>query len=131
MKQVIYGRESGHLMYMTLRHKWFLRILSGVKKIEYREGKPYWGNRLIGNQHKIKFIRFANGYGSNVPAFVIQCLGIMANCKRPADPNDLTYEKDFSKDCIPLSDVKDMDEVVEYQIKLGNILETSNMHNLR
>ena len=32
---------------MTLKKKWFDMILSGDKKTEYREAKPYWVKRLF------------------------------------------------------------------------------------
>lgn len=32
---------------LTVNKEWFSRILSGVKKEEYREIKPYWASRLV------------------------------------------------------------------------------------
>lgn len=37
---------------LTLKKKWYDMILSGEKKEEYREIKPYWGTRLL---YKISF----------------------------------------------------------------------------
>lgn len=68
-------------------------ILSGEKTEEYRDIKPYWVRRLIGNwQHYtpesvfysgmymmpygIDKIRFKNGYAKDAPEFVIEWRGI-------------------------------------------------------
>lgn len=63
-------------------------ILSGEKKEEYREMKPYWEKRFkkhfnwnIGEDeifewhftNKPKIIKFQNGYGKDVPSFLAEC----------------------------------------------------------
>ena len=113
---------------MTLKGVWFKRILSGLKRIEYREGKDYWDSRLLdGNAWKdIKFIRFANGYGSKVPAFTIECVGIKANLGSHPKQGDKCYETDFSPDCVALDSLEDVGKVNEYQIKLGRIVSREN-----
>ena len=35
------------ILHLTLHRKWFKQILTGTKKIEYREIKPYWTKRLF------------------------------------------------------------------------------------
>lgn len=35
------------ILHLTLKKKWFDMILSGEKKEEYREIKPYWFGRLV------------------------------------------------------------------------------------
>lgn len=35
------------ILHLTLKKKWFDMILSGEKKEEYRDLKPYWAKRLI------------------------------------------------------------------------------------
>ena len=128
MKQVTYGDTTGGLMYMTLKGVWFNRILSGIKKIEYREGKAYWDRRLLdGNAWKdVKFIRFSNGYGSKAPAFTVECVGIKANLGSHPKESDKCYEKDFSTDCVALDSVDDVEKINEYQIKLGRIVSREN-----
>ena len=59
---------------LTLKKNWFDLILSGEKKEEYREIKPYWEKRLIGK--KYDRIIFRNGYGSYAPWFAIELKGI-------------------------------------------------------
>lgn len=58
------------ILHLTLKKKWFGMILSGVKKEEYREIKPYWNKRLLNK--KFDRIELANGYGKNVPRFQIE-----------------------------------------------------------
>lgn len=126
MRQVTYNGKTGGLMNMTLKGVWFKRILSGVKKIEYREGKDYWDDRLLGHDSEIKFIRFSNGYGSKVPAFTIECVGIKANLGSHPTKGNPAYEKDFSEDCVALDSVDNVEKINEYQIKLGRIVSREN-----
>ncbi len=35
------------ILHLTLKKKWFDMVLSGIKKEEYREVKPYWNRRLF------------------------------------------------------------------------------------
>jgi len=125
MAKATFNGVTGEVLNMTLQYKWFDRILSGKKHIEYREGKDYWHNRLIG--HKYKFIRFSRGYTS--VSFVIEFKGVKAmlidnpfvNCE---DPNeDKNYEKNYTEGTVALdADEFDRELVAEYQIKLGNIV---------
>ena len=61
-------------LHLALKKNWFDLILSGEKKEEYREIKPYWEKRLIGK--KYDRIIFRNGYGSYAPWFAIELEGI-------------------------------------------------------
>lgn len=78
-------------LHLTLKKKWFDMILTGIKKEEYREIKPYWEKRLfekfnnefqnrslISDDGFIGYDRilFKNGYSKNAPSFEIDCLGI-------------------------------------------------------
>lgn len=74
-------------MTLTIKKKWFDMILSGEKKEEYREIKPYYSTRFcnwfgiivkedggivrpcLGKQTVI----FRNGYNNNSPSFVAMC----------------------------------------------------------
>ena len=73
---------------IPIKKKWFDMILSGEKKEEYREMKPYWEKRFkkhfnwnIGEaeifewhfSNKPKKIKFQNGYGKDVPSFMAEC----------------------------------------------------------
>lgn len=70
------------ILNLTLKKKWFDMILSGEKKEEYREMKPYWQKRLVkeGYWHSqavkdFDIIRFKNGYGKNAPTMDVKFLG--------------------------------------------------------
>lgn len=68
------------MLTLSIKKKWFDMILSGEKKEEYREIKPYydsrflhaWQGSLIGGRAPRK-IRFRNGYSSTSPSFVATC----------------------------------------------------------
>ena len=62
-------------LHLTLKKNWFDLILSGEKKEEYREIKPYWEKRLMGKTYD-KVI-FRNGYGNHAPWFAIELKGII------------------------------------------------------
>jgi hypothetical protein len=40
---------------LTLKRKWFDMILSGEKKEEYREIKPYWASRLLDLNEELEY----------------------------------------------------------------------------
>jgi hypothetical protein len=70
------------ILHLTVKKKWFDMILSGEKKEEYREMKPYWQTRLVRNGYwhsqavrNFAFIRFKNGYGKNARAMDVEFLG--------------------------------------------------------
>lgn len=130
MKTVTYNGVSGLLMPMTLKRQWFNLILEGKKHIEYRDGSEYWINRFR-NGNLPKFIRFANGYGSTVPAFTIEVIGIKAMCKNRgfeyAEVAD-TFEKDFTRGTVAL-DSREYSVGVPrwFEIKLGRIVSKENI----
>lgn len=119
-----YNGQTGVVLNMTLKKVWFDRILKGLKKVEYREGKEYWDTRFLkdDNYKRIKFIRFANGYGRTAPAFTIECVGIKANVVSLPDSEDENYEKDFSEGCVDIETVKKAEDIEGYEIKLGRIV---------
>lgn len=65
--------ETRKILHLTLTKKWFDMIYSGIKKEEYREIKEYWDKRL---SKEYDIIKFVNGYGSDRPTILIECLGI-------------------------------------------------------
>ena len=69
----------GKILHLTLFKKWFDDISSGKKKIEYRDIKPYWRNRLFNKEGSVKDyeeIIFTNGYGANRPRMRVEFLGV-------------------------------------------------------
>lgn len=118
-------------LHLTLKKKWFEMILSGEKKEEYREIKPYWEKRFnptytdyaIGNSPKSTIyntfyirrdlggvvydkVEFQNGYSKNAPKILIECKGILTG-------NAKADWSDNWQGCV-------------FIIKLGNIIETAN-----
>jgi len=82
-----YHPEPEYLI-LPIKKKWFDMILSGEKKEEYREIKPYWEKRFKKHfnwnfgedeifewhfSNKPQKIKFQNGYGKDVPSFVAEC----------------------------------------------------------
>lgn len=65
------------MLTLPIKKKWFDMILSGEKKEEYREIKPYYNNRFKKNCIKeiyfnpVKEIIFRNGYSKSSPS--IKC----------------------------------------------------------
>ena len=65
------------MLTLPIKKKWFDMILSGEKREEYRENKPYyttrfrhlWQGSLIGYSAE-RQIRFRNGYAKDSPAFI-------------------------------------------------------------
>lgn len=81
------------MLILPIKKKWFGMILSGEKKEEYREIKPYYMTRfrnmmsvhplvsdnavierLRKGQEKFLYrIQFRNGYSKNSPSFIAKC----------------------------------------------------------
>lgn len=64
------------MIVLPIKKKWFDMIVSGEKKEEYREIKPYYDKRLgaysVGTG-KIINVVFRNGYKYNSPAIRCRC----------------------------------------------------------
>ena len=101
------------ILRLTLKKKWFDMILSGEKKEEYREIKPYWVNRLDNVEALGEiFIRwfdaveFRNGYQKDAPMIRIECKGITKGKAKPE------WSDNWQGDV--------------FKISLGEILDTRN-----
>lgn len=68
------------MLTFPIKKKWFDMILSGEKREEYREIKPYyetrfrnvWKGSLIGGMAH-REIMFRNGYSKDSPSFIAKC----------------------------------------------------------
>ena len=70
------------MLILPTKKKWFDMMITGIKREEYREIKPYYTKRLGKkfnmldemplDQMEIP-VRFTNGYGYKVPAFIADC----------------------------------------------------------
>lgn len=69
------------MLTLPIKKKWFDLILSGEKKEEYRELKPYyttrfknvWNGSLLDCDTVKKEVMFRNGYSKNSPSFIAKC----------------------------------------------------------
>lgn len=59
---------------LTLKRQFFNQIAAGTKKLEYRDIKPYWTQRLEGKV--FDEIVFRNGYSKNAPTMRVEWLGM-------------------------------------------------------
>lgn len=100
---------------LTLKKKWFDMILSGEKKEEYREIKPYWIRRLKNPDFEqsefIKFDRvlFKNGYQKNARKMTFKDCRISIGTAKPE------WSDNWQGDV--------------FVIKLGEIIETNLQSN--
>ncbi len=91
------------MLILPIEKKWYDMVLSGEKKEEYREVKPYWnirfGNIFLFVQtgepsgfDKQK-IMFRNGYGKNAPSFIADCTLYVGTGKKEwgAEPGKMYY----------------------------------------
>lgn len=60
------------MIILQIKRKWFDMILSGEKKEEYRDIKPYYTSRFPSDL-KDFYVTFRNGYSKNAPFFVARC----------------------------------------------------------
>lgn len=89
----------------TIKRKWFLLILDGIKKEEYREVKPYWTKRIFGVDHLPDvpigenliqgetYLQLRNGYGPEAPELVVEVKGVRLDYPNPdlcPDNTDVT-----------------------------------------
>ncbi len=73
-KSAMRPRAAKAVLHLTLDRRFFDQILSGSKKTEFREDKPYWRTRLIDRTYTE--VHFRNGYAATAPSMRVQCLGI-------------------------------------------------------
>lgn len=106
-------------LYLVLKKKWFLEILKGEKKEEYRDFTDYYIDRLCEfdkNGEMVDFkqydtVIFQLGYAKNAPQMVVECKGIL-------------IEMDNQEDEIFRNDN------CNFVIELGEILEKINCESL-
>jgi len=94
---------SMKVLNLPVTKEWFNKILSGAKKEDFREIKPYWNKRL---KHKYDLVKIVNGYGSTRPTIIAKFGGL-----RITNNNELT---DLGTGCF-------------YAIKIGKFVEVKNV----
>lgn len=86
-----------------------MKILTGKKKREYREVKPFWSNRLEKPEGYYDRVQFILGYSKNAPRMIVEHKGL--------DLEEVLYKI--------TNEIK-----VCYAIELGNILKTEYCENI-
>ncbi len=71
IKEVIDNKKVLHL---NLYRKYFDEIVSGKKRIEYRDITPYWTTRLSNKNYD--YIYFRNGYSKDAPMMLVEYKGV-------------------------------------------------------
>ena len=76
------------ILHLTLTKNWFELMVRGIKRVEFREQKPYWEKRLFNriNDTEVEAIHFdeihfRNGYGKDKPLFVTDHITTMYSGK--------------------------------------------------
>ena len=108
-------------LHLTLKKKWFDMILSGEKKEEYREIKPYWEKRLLeydldkekpfvfNDQDRwYNVIEFKNGYAKNAPTMLVEYNGVKIGLTKLG--------------------LSDKEAQIVFVISLGNIIQKRNIN---
>ena len=110
------------ILHLTVTKQWFDLMVNGTKRIEYREMKVYWNERLTKKdkwydindpERYIKFdeIHIKNGYQKNAPFFRV------AHLKTDSTPPKLIMHNEGTMLHLKTSC---------YQLHLGKILEIKN-----
>lgn len=58
------------LLHLTLKKQWFDMIISGEKKEEYREIKPYWFGRLVRTSRSFNLDKLCERFKTDSPIAV-------------------------------------------------------------
>jgi len=61
-------------LHLNLHRKYFAQIAAGIKRIEYRDRKPYWRRRLEGRRYDA--VQFRNGYATKAPEMQVEFLRV-------------------------------------------------------
>lgn len=64
--------EEVELLTLPIKRKWFDMIVSGEKKEEYRDIKPYYTSRFPSTFDSF-YVMFRNGYSKNSPSCIALC----------------------------------------------------------
>gem|GEM_PF-809602 len=62
----------------TIKRKWLKEIVAGRKKIEYREIKDYWEDRLSGLKPPF-LLRLINGMSKTAPDLTVEIIRVVKN----------------------------------------------------
>jgi hypothetical protein len=66
--------KGAEVLHLTLMRHWFVRIMRGLKKREYRRATAYWRQRLCGRVYRE--VHFRNGYSKDSPFMRVEFRGV-------------------------------------------------------
>ena len=98
------------VLHLTLKKEWFDLMVSGKKKVEYRQPSQWIISRL---EKEYDVIKFTNGYGGDKPYFICEYNG---------------FEISKKSETIYIENSKIEVEKGSYMINLGEILEIGNIN---
>lgn len=106
-------------LFLILTKKWFLEILKGDKKEEFRDFTEFYISRLgvidkdgeLIDTKKFDTVRFALGYAKNRPQLVVECKDVLIE-------HDSEDDQEFTS------------ENCNFVIQLGEIIEKINCESL-
>lgn len=124
-----------NILHLTLTKEWFDLMVRGIKRVEFREEKPYWEKRLFNRisdteVEAIQFdeIHFRNGYGKDKPLFVTDHR-ITSYCGKVNRTRPFKLKTDYPCFAISFTSVNwienylfNMNEQVTVRGRKGNIL---------
>lgn len=106
-------------LFLILKKEWFLEILNGTKKEEYRDFTEFYISRLgvfdddgeLIDTQKFDTVKFQLGYAKNAPVMILECKEVLIEVDEGVDDFITT-------------------ENCNFVIVLGEILEKINCENL-
>jgi|SRR5271156_1496018 len=88
IKRAVKAFTPLHRITTTIQRHWLDQILTGKKKIEYRELKPYWYKRLGGTTCAIEVpfeLRLINGMSKKAPEATVLIKKVDIGTQQPFD----------------------------------------------
>ena len=106
------SEDSPRILPLPLKKKWFDLMISGKKKVEIREQKPWVTSRLKNLKKDYDLIKFINGYAGDKPYFICEYKG---------------FEISNKFETLHFENLKIDVKKGDYVIKLGKIIEKGNV----
>ncbi len=119
MTNMTFKMREPKVLHLVLKGQWYDMISQGIKTEEYREVKPYWSRRLIGqdtpivpqrkghvgcNVNGYTHVRFHYGYASRSMLFELRDIRIGKGRKEWGAPESSAYIITLGKRCQETTD---------------------------
>ena len=86
------------ILHLTLKKKWFDMILSGEKKEEYREIKPYWFRRLVYTSGRLDLDLWCRRFQKESPWTVLEDLLGTGSSFHLDVPGQIVFRNGYASD---------------------------------